>query len=131
MPKDILSGFALPTIVPPGVDHTYVLSSEGHAWGCFGRWHGGRKICQGPGDADTAECLSQPESKAGVEYGVTGVCHQAANRILLSAGITVSRARGYRISAFLYGTYGRDPDTLRFYSPRVFPWPDIIRCNAQ
>jgi hypothetical protein len=35
------------------------------------------------------------------------VCHQAANRILLPAGITVRGARGYGVSEALFGTYGR------------------------
>jgi hypothetical protein len=38
---------------------------------------------------------------------VNGVCHQAANRILLPAGITVRGARGYDVSESLFGTYGR------------------------
>src|SRR5262249_46453945 len=40
-------------------------------------------------------------------YLINGVCHQAANRILLPAGITVRGARGYEVSEALFGTYGR------------------------
>jgi len=42
-----------------------------------------------------------------LRYGVTGVCHQAANRILRPAGISVAGAQGYGASVFLYGQYGR------------------------
>ncbi|HEY7840688.1 MAG TPA: hypothetical protein VIC61_03895, partial [Gammaproteobacteria bacterium] len=45
-------------------------------------------------------------------YAVNGVCHQAANRILYHAGITVLGARGYGVSESLYGTYGRTPRWL-------------------
>jgi hypothetical protein len=38
---------------------------------------------------------------------VNGVCHQAANRILLPASMTVSTARGYWVSESIFGTYGR------------------------
>ncbi len=89
-------------------DHTYVTSDDGRGpWGCFGRSSGGKPICHGTGDGGVADCLSQPSSTAGIVYGVTGVCHQAANRILLPAGVTVSAAKGYAASHFLYGTYGK------------------------
>jgi hypothetical protein len=39
-------------------------------------------------------------------YGVTGVCHQTANRILYPARVTVSKAGGYWASSLAYGTYG-------------------------
>jgi hypothetical protein len=35
------------------------------------------------------------------------VCHQAANRILIAARITVEGARGYGVSHAIYGVYGR------------------------
>lgn len=112
-------------------DHTYVTSSEGHVWSCFGRGHGGKQICSGIGNIDQADCLSKPDSKAGIVYAVTGVCHQAANRILYPSGKTVSAARGYRWSVFAYGTYGKDPLTGTSYSPAVHPWPELIACNGQ
>jgi hypothetical protein len=48
-------------------------------------------------------------------YGVDGVCHQLANQVLwatkgpVAGPLTVSNARGYHVSSFLFGTYGRQP----------------------
>lgn len=89
-----------------GADHTYVTSSDGGKWGCWGRSSGGRKISSGTGSSKRANCLSQSSSHAGIIYGVTGVCHQTANRILYPARVVVSRASGYWASVTMYGTYG-------------------------
>ena len=97
-------------------DHTYVRSSDGHRWRCWGRDAGGRQICSGRGDSAVADCLSQPGSQAGIIYAITGVCHQTANRILNPADVVVSSANGYRQSVFLWGTYG-----LR-------SWPQRAKC---
>jgi hypothetical protein len=57
---------------------------------------------------ERADCIAHPDEKAGIKcYLINGVCHQAANRILLPAGITVNGARGYTVSNALYGVYGR------------------------
>src|SRR5262245_38770350 len=79
-------------------DHTYVTSSVGDRWGCKGRERGGRIICRGSGDLTFARCLACPDGRAVTTYGVTGVCHQIANRILYPAGILVDRASGYNRS---------------------------------
>ena len=97
-------------------DHTYVLSSRGQRWGCFGRSQGGEEICRGPGDSSLADCLACDDSRAGIIYMVTGVCHQAANRILNPANIIVSKARGYPYSSSLFGDYG------------IGPWPQYQTC---
>jgi hypothetical protein len=102
-----LTGYAV-KISWLGADHTYVLSSEGHKWGCWGRDAGGKAICSGNGSASVANCISQPKSTSGLIYAVTGVCHQTANRILYPARAIVSRARGYWASSLVYGTYGTD-----------------------
>ncbi len=104
----MLSGRAMPAQNARLWDHTYVASSCGLRWGCFGRDRGGREVCRGPGDSAIADCLSQPNSTTGLVYGVTGVCHQAANWILGPADILVTKARGYVISVFSYGTYGKN-----------------------
>ena len=54
-----------------------------------------------------ADCISKPWSTAKLVYGITGVCHQTANRILWPAGVTVRQARGYWASWLLYGTFGK------------------------
>lgn len=90
-------------------DHTYVeCQGGGKAWGCWGGKTGGRALAQGPGSTKRADCIARPDERAGITcYLVNGVCHQAANRILVTAGLTVRGARGYSISRALFGIYGR------------------------
>jgi hypothetical protein len=102
-----LRGHAISTLFGLA-DHTYVTCAGGYAWPCWGRSGGGRIISAGTGSSAQANCISWPSSTAGLIYGVTGVCHQTANRILWPAGITVSRAKGYWASFLAYGTYGTD-----------------------
>lgn len=90
-------------------DHTYVkCGTGGRAWGCWGGKSGGTELRRGPGSTKRADAIAGPDERAGIRcYLINGVCHQAANRILLPAGITVRGARGYDVSEALYGTYGR------------------------
>jgi hypothetical protein len=46
-----------------------------------------------------------PEEE-GVVYGINGVCHQIANRLLYRSSRIVSHAEGYWFSVSLFGTYG-------------------------
>lgn len=102
----ILTGYAISTGFL-GTDHTYVTSDNpSYIWPCWGRGSSGKRICQGTGSSSVANCISQPNSYAGIVYGVTGVCHQTANRILYPARVTVSKAGGYWASSLAYGTYG-------------------------
>jgi hypothetical protein len=81
---------------------------RGRGWGCWGGKSGGTAFRQGQGSTRRADSIAEPNERAGITcYLVNGVCHQAANRILMPAGIIVSGARGYRLSQLLYGTYGR------------------------
>jgi hypothetical protein len=129
MPIGTLTGFAINIVAFPIWDHTFVNSSHGHLWGCWGRSAGGKQICSGTGNCDQADCLSQPNSQAGITYGVTGVCHQTANRILFPALQTVSGARGYRASVFVWGVYGKDSAAGQHFSPANFPWPELADCE--
>lgn len=90
-------------------DHTYVqCGNGGKAWGCWGGKTGGTAFNSGTGSTKRADCIAQPNERAGITcYLVNGVCHQAANRILLPASILVSAARGYSVSSALFGTYGK------------------------
>lgn len=108
----VLNGWALNSWY--GIDHTYVTSSDGHIWKCWGRSSGGNLICSGEGNSRQADCISQNKSHAGLIYGITGVCHQTANRILFPAGCIVSSAKNYWITSFIYGTYG------------IMPWSSFI-----
>ncbi len=104
-----LEGWAIPVEMEGPLahaDHTYVKSSNGKKWGCWGRDKGGRKICEGEGSSKKADCLSSPAGKALIVYAVTGVCHQTANRILRPSRKTVSKAQAYAASWALYGAYG-------------------------
>ena len=127
MAAGVLSGYSL-SISVLGVDHTYVESSLGHVWPCWGRSTAGTLVCSGTGNVDQADCLSTPASQAGITYAISGVCHQTANRILWPAGINVNSAKGARGSVFAWGSYGRDPGTLVAYSPSSYPWPEVGAC---
>jgi hypothetical protein len=107
VPSARLQVWAVPSISTPWWDHTYAVSSCGLRWGCFGRDVGGRSLGSGTGSSIDADCLSQVNSEAGIIYGKTGVCHQAANRILYPARITAVGCNGYSVSIFRYGTYGK------------------------
>jgi hypothetical protein len=112
------SGQAVPPLPAPlrgQLDHAYVSSDDGYRWGCFGRDYGGENLRTAGGDSAYADCLSRPLDPyfrptpvyAGLRYGITGVCHQAANRLLKHAGISVEGIRGYGASRAIYGRYGR------------------------
>jgi hypothetical protein len=90
-------------------DHTYVkCGTGGKAWGCWGGKTGGTELRRGTGSTKRADAIAEPDERAGIKcYLINGICHQAANRILLPAGITVRGARGYDVSEALFGTYGR------------------------
>jgi hypothetical protein len=90
-------------------DHTYVAcGGGGSAWGCWGGKTGGTALRRSAGSTKRADAIAEPDERAGITcYLVNGVCHQAANRILLPARITARGARGYGVSEALFGTYGR------------------------
>lgn len=90
-------------------DHTYVkCGTSGKAWSCWGGKTGGAELRRGVGSTNRADAIAEPNERARIScYLINGVCHQAANRILLPAGITVRGARGYDVSEALFGTYGR------------------------
>lgn len=110
--------YALPTAVSRKADHTYVIDFQGGQYPCWGRSSGGKEICTGYGDLRYAKCLATPDLKAGIKYARTGVCHQTANRILYPSGILVSSAKGYRLSTFVWTTYG------------LFKWNELHRCKG-
>ena len=89
-------------------DHTYVECTRGKTWSCWGGHSDGTTLRQAAGSTKRADKIAQPNQKSGIKcYLINGVCHQAANRILLPAGITVRGVRGYSISQALFGPYGR------------------------
>jgi hypothetical protein len=65
------------------------------------------------GIASQAECMGGVvgdffgiPTYASVVYGLQGVCHQMANRVLLTSGSMVWGAKGFTESAALWGIYG-------------------------
>src|SRR3954466_2920506 len=94
-------------------------------WYCWGAFHARGEtperpdgfLGQQPGDASFAQCLvaanadsrTVPAARGTIFiYGVDGVCHQLANQVLYATGVggaaplTVSGARGYHASTFIY-----------------------------
>ena len=90
-------------------DHTYVeCGTGGKGWSCWGGKTGGVAFNSGTGSTRRADVIAGNNERAGITcYLVNGVCHQAANRILVPAGILVSAARGYALSQAVFGPYGR------------------------
>lgn len=111
--NDLLVSELLSTSANNGLfypDHTYVVFEHPEVrLGCWGRYNGGTQISQGLGNLDQMIAAATPSGHADIIYGITGVCHQTANRILKGAGSaeTVHKATGYGITSLLYGTYGR------------------------
>jgi hypothetical protein len=100
------------------LDHTYVTCNDPpKTWNCWGGNQGGELIGCIESSSSIAECLSKPfdpiflTDTAEIIYGVTGVCHQTANRILYP-NLTVEGAGGYSLSWALFNTYGQ-----------CHPWP--------
>lgn len=109
-------------------DHTYVACGTlGKAWACWGGKTGGAPLRQAPGSSKRADAIAEPDERAGITcYLVNGVCHQAANRILLPAGITVQGARGYGVSTALFGVYGRPRGILGFCRAPFDRHPGVV-----
>lgn len=106
-----------------------VIATKKFYWFCWGSYHPAGKIPGNPtgalgsqrGSLAFASCLVTPNADSRTvpgargtifTYGVDGVCHQLANQVLYATGLgkvaplTVSGARGYAASTFIYGTYG-------------------------
>ena len=95
-------------------DHTYVECGTGaQGWSCWGGKTGGTELRRGDGSTLRADQIAGANERGGITcYLINGVCHQAANRILLPASITVRGARGDQVSEALFGTYGRPSGVL-------------------
>jgi len=116
--NDILSACAMPAQNAAIWDHTYVTAQSRLSWGCFGRDFGGSVVTSGAGSSIAADCLSYrrhpqaPEKGsysvyAGIIYALSGVCHQASNRILFPTGRKLPPSvNGYALSYAVWGDYG-------------------------
>jgi hypothetical protein len=109
-----------------GADHTWVTTYPSPSacpppsdyWYCWGVCHPtgtgttARALGSSAGDLAIAKCICSPNNQnahGGINlYGIDGVCHQLANRVLYACNPvqTVHRANLYWISHLLFGTYG-------------------------
>jgi hypothetical protein len=81
---------------------------------------------RGDGSTARADVIAAPDERAGIKcYLINGVCHQAANRILLPAGITARGALGYDVSEAMFGTYGRPRGPFGLCSAPFHQHPEV------
>lgn len=108
-------------------DHAYVeCGTQAVGWGCWGGKTGGTVLRSAPGSTNRANSIAQPDERANIKcYAINGVCHQAANRILLPAGITVEGVKGYSVSSALYGTYGLTSGPFGICPSPFHKYPDV------
>lgn len=131
--------WANPLNVISVLDHTWVTTydlittcppdiSSGDYWYCWGICHEtgqynpeARLLNSRDGEVTLATCISTPNDEddhAGIAgiYGLHGVCHQVANRVLFSTAneheepLLVDGAHGFWLSYLLYGDYGGKGD---------------------
>lgn len=98
------------------VDISQVENLNENYWYCKGDFHSlGNFIGQNNYFSPYANCLVESNDKQEngtiFRYGIDGVCHQVSNQVLYrsqysSKNQRVSKARGYKVSSVLYGTYG-------------------------
>jgi hypothetical protein len=92
-------------------DHTYVCINNGYGKRCYA-YHGGNSggsilnMTMGLDNSNKTLCLSTRPKQCSVIYGIEGVCHQEANRMLYPSRKLVTSARGYWYFQRYYGTYG-------------------------
>jgi hypothetical protein len=107
----------IPAIGDWPLDHVAVATSSGSQWGCFGRTQAeeastAKPIVKASGDELWAREIAGKDGHAGIDFGVTGICHHCANRIALPANIDSRDAPGNEIATPIFGRYGLDRDAL-------------------
>ncbi len=105
------------------LDHTFVVSSTSNQitnqsqvldnWNCWGRGkdaigQGAQQLSQGTALAQWANIIygNDGAHPTGLIEKVEGVCQNAANRVLVLAGVDVSAANANMYVILLYGKYG-------------------------
>lgn len=106
------------SFLAPIADHVYVKMGDIY-FECHGGYNDGEEMYENnKGDLEYAIQTADGQTEqidgeyvndgcASIIYGLTGVCHQIANRILWTSQILVDKAAGYRLSSLIYGPYGR------------------------
>ncbi len=93
-------------------DHVFVVSDQGHDWGCFGRGKNhipkSNLLARAQGNAEWMNAINGTDNKhpTGLENQVSGVCHNVANRLLLLADADVAKAQGNGLATLAFGKYG-------------------------
>lgn len=98
------------------LDHTWVAGYR--TYPCFGRYSGGEIVPYSTIyiKSSKVHCLSHMwmpfpndmgwTNTSGLIYLANGVCHQMANRLLVSRGASVMAADGAILSSIIYGPFG-------------------------
>lgn len=98
--------------------HTYLVAQTNNnqrvTCPCIGGDSGGRELAGTRQEIPAAllgrvlfMCNETPCAWPIAFWGAVGVCHQLANRGLYSVGSTVESAKGYGMSHYFFGVYGR------------------------
>ncbi len=93
-----------------------VITAKEHYWYSKGDFHShGDFIGRINYHSPNANCLVTSNDKINgngtIKYGVHGVCHQISNQVIYRSkyqfnNLRVEKARGYKLSSSIYGTYG-------------------------
>lgn len=133
--NSVFRSYATPVSVSGGVlgayaDHTYVYATAGAGGAAYNcTCYGNQNVPTAadvpnvtvPGDMRLAGCMINLSAAlkpnydgwldhCGIIYGLEGVCHNMANRILMTVGNTVmpfGTVNGYSMSFLLYGFFGQ------------------------
>jgi len=105
-------------------DINQVISAQESYWYCRGDFHAhGDFIGKINYSSPYSHCLvTSNDSINGngsiIRYGIDGVCHQVSNQVLYRSkkslkNLRVDKARGYKLSSSIFGTYGLNKDIWR------------------
>src|SRR5690242_4937825 len=96
-------------------EHTYIQTSDGANFNCFGRGGGGRVVRKANGFSKWAALIygdyqgrGDDQPAAGMRVRFDGVCQTACNRVLVIAGDNVDarESKGNVLAVLLYGKFG-------------------------
>lgn len=115
--------FTLFAVDTPGVlpsEHTFILTSDGSNFNCFGQpRNDGRFVRKASGSSKWAKLIYGPDEgivdvkpAAGLRVRYDGVCQTAANRILVLTGdgVDARGTKGNVLATLMYGKFGFDVD---------------------
>jgi len=100
-------------------EHTYVLTSDGENFNCFGGSSGGRFVRKGTGSSKWAKMIygdfqgkQDDQPAAGLRVRYDGVCQIASNRVLVLTqdNVDARETKGNVLATLLYGKFGFNLD---------------------